>query len=59
MKTHIIFDTRSQSEQTQDRADALNILSEYVRSFDTDPQTAVPLWKTAPAPYNQTPFFGE
>ena len=57
MKIHLILDPRSQSEQSEDRSDALRILSEYVRSFDTDPQTDVPLWKSATPPYNQAPIF--
>lgn len=57
MITHVLIDTRPQSVEHQAKADALRILSEYVRSFDTDSDSGVPAWKTAPAPYNQTPIY--
>jgi len=49
----------SQHVASQDRADALRILSEYVRSFDTDPEPEYNQhhWMFAPAPYNQTPIY--
>ena len=49
----------SQHVSTQDRGDALRILSEYVRSFDTDPErTYVEThYLFAPPPYNQTPIY--
>jgi len=57
MTTHYIFDTPSQHVASENRADALRILSEYVRSFDTDPETSVPEWKNALPPYNSKPYF--
>lgn len=49
----------SQSAMSHDRHDALRILSEYVRSFDTDPEPTPSQdrhWLFAPPPYNQTPI---